>query len=162
MSIVPRGTWTRGFGVALVASDGPPGDGVMRALRDGIERGYGGELPSFPGGAQRLFVRVDGSTVGLLALQRDCPRPGAATFLAAAIDPACRGHGYGARAMLAAERRLRRDGVDDCYARMPRSNGRGLYFMLRCGYAPMQHPPVEDGAAWFRRASLPPEWPPEQ
>ena len=155
MSTVSRGTWARGFGVTLVASDGPAGDGVTQALRDGIERGYGGELPSFPGGAERLFVRVGGSTVGLLALQRDCPRPGAATFLAVAIDPGRRGHSYGASAMLAAERRLRRDGVDDCYARVPRSNGRGLYFMLRCGYAPMRHPPVDDGAAWFRRASLP-------
>ena len=155
MSTVLHGTWARGFGVALVASDGPAGDGVTQALRDGIERGYGGDLPPFPGGAQRLSVRVNGSTVGLLALQRDCPWPGAATFLAVAIERDRRGHGYGASAMLAAQRRLRRDGVDDCYARLPRTNGRGLYFMLRCGYAPMQHPPVDDGAAWFRRAQPP-------
>ncbi len=154
-STVPRGAWARGFGVALVASDGPAGDGVTQALRDGIERGYDGELPPFPGGAQRLFVRAGRSTVGLLALLRDCPRPGAATFLAVAIDRDHRGHGYGASAMLAAERRLRRDGVDDCYARVPRSNGRGLYFMLRCGYAPLLHPPVDDGAAWFRRNPSP-------
>jgi hypothetical protein len=36
------------------------------------------------------------------------------------------------------------------YARVPRMNGRGLYFMLRCGYAPLLRPPVEDGGTWFR------------
>src|SRR5439155_9729490 len=69
-----------------------------------------------------------------------------------AIAAAERGHAYGARALFVTERRLARDGVRDYYARVSRTNEHGLYFMLRCGYAPV--PPLrDDGATWFRRAA---------
>ncbi len=78
-------------------------------------------------------MRTGGATVGLLALRRDLPAPGAATVVAVAIDPARRGHDLGARALQVAERRLQREGLRECFARVPRNNGRGLYFMLRAG-----------------------------
>ncbi len=41
-------------------------------------------------------------------------------------------------------------------ATVPRTNGRGLYFMLRCGYAPLLAAPAGadcEGVTWFERAS---------
>lgn len=153
-SAVSRGAWARGFGVALVASDGPAGDGVTQALRDGVERGYEGELPAAPPGTICMTVRVDGAEVGLLAFELDQPSDGAVTVHAVAIEAEQRGNDYGARALLVAERRLRRDGAGVFFARVPRTNGRGLYFMLRAGYAPdapADAARADDGATWFRR-----------
>ena len=158
MSAPRGGPWARGLGVWLRRSPRPLeerlDDGLARALRDGVERGYRGPLPESPPGAEWFAVRAGHETVGLLAFRRDLPRPGEATVLAVAITPQRRGHGYGARALFVAERRLRRDGVRECYARVPRSNGRGLYFVLRAGYAPAP-PPLDDGATWFRRSDAP-------
>lgn len=166
MSAPRAGLWARGGGVSLRRrerpfthsindgpSDGPNealSDGLARALRDGIERGHERALPTTTD-VEWFEVRAGGATVGLLALRRDVPAASAVTVVAVAIEPARRGHDLGARALQIAERRLWREGLRECYARVPRSNGRGLYFMLRAGYAPLT-PPVEDGATWFRRA----------
>lgn len=147
-----RSVWARGFGVSLhplEASD-LTSDGIERALRDGIERGYEGDLPAAPSNCECFVIRKGALVVGVLAFVRGQPRDEAATVWAVAIAPAQRANAYAARALFAAERRLRRDGVREFYSRVPRTNGRGLYFMLRCGYAPIV-PPVEDGATWFRR-----------
>ena len=158
------GVWTRHAGVTLRHLDGPPREGpdaaLARALLDGVDGGHE-EAPDRSAScatvdAEWFALHADGETVGLLALQRDRPVRDAATVLAVAVAPERRGRDYGTRALLAAERRLRRDGVEQLYARVPRSNGRGLYFVLRAGYAPVR-PPVDDGATWFRRFQRAPD-----
>ncbi len=157
MIAVRRGVWARGGGLTLLPLDGPLSDAIARALRDGVERGYEGDPPPLPPGTVCMTVRVGGAggaDVGLIAFQRDHPSQAAVTVHAVAIDAEQRGNGYGTHALLLAERRLRRDGVERFFARVPRGNGRGLYFMLRAGYAPVAPPiapPSTDGATWFRR-----------
>jgi hypothetical protein len=148
--------WARGDGVTLriATPDDLMGDDVQRALRDGIERGYEGTLPAAPEESEWYAIDAQGSLVGVLALRSAFPDSAAATLHALAIVVAQRGHAYGARALFALERRLARDGVRAYYARVPRTNGRGLYFMLRCGYAPTS-PQADDGATWFRRDGPP-------
>jgi hypothetical protein len=147
-----RSVWARGFGVSLhpLEAGDLAADGIERALRDGIERGYEGELPPAPAACECFVIRNSVTIVGVLAFVRGQPRDEAATIWAVAIAPEQRANAYAARALFAAERRLRRDGVRELYSRVPRTNGRGLYFMLRCGYAPIV-PPAEDGATWFKR-----------
>jgi GNAT superfamily N-acetyltransferase len=152
-----REFWARGRGVALVPVD--PAErvtgGLEQALRDGIERTYAGVTPAIPPGARAFMIEAGGETVGLLALRLDWPASGAATAVTLAIDPAARGHSYAARALFVAERALGAH-VERWYATVPRTNGRGLYFMLRCGYAPLLDPPSVEGCAgvtWFVRAA---------
>ena len=152
------GVWTLHAGVTLLRLNGPPREGsdaaLARALLDGAERGHqqspDRSASCATANVEWFALRAGGETVGLLALERSRPTRDAATFLAVAVAQERRGRGYGARALLAAERRLRRDGVEQCFARVPRTNGHGLYFVLRAGYAPVR-PPVDDGATWFRR-----------
>ena len=152
------GVWTRHSGVTLRRLNGPPGEGsdaaLARALLDGVEPGHerssDRSASCATANVEWFALRAGGEAVGLLALERNRPARDTATFLAVVVAPERRGRGYGARALLAAERRLRRDGVEQCFARVPRTNGRGLYFVLRAGYAPVR-PPVDDGATWFRR-----------
>jgi ribosomal protein S18 acetylase RimI-like enzyme len=128
--------------------------GLARALADGIERNHEGPPPSFPPGSERYLVRAGGDVAGVLVLRRDCPADGTAAVLAIAIDPARRGRAIGVKALLVAERRLARDGQGRVIARVPRTNGRGLYFMLRAGYTPLatDETPHETGdATWFGR-----------
>jgi GNAT superfamily N-acetyltransferase len=130
-------------------------DGVTQALRDGIERGYAGETPTLPLDARAYSIEARGREVGVLALRLDWPGSRAATVVALAIDPDARGHSYAARALFTAERALAAD-IERWYATVPRTNGRGLYFMLRCGYAPLLEPPPGaacEGVTWFARAS---------
>jgi GNAT superfamily N-acetyltransferase len=145
--------WARGDGVTLRAAtaDDLADAGVQQALRDGIERNYLGVVPAFPVGSEAYTILGGTERVGMIAFTRDSGR-GTATVHALAIVPEQRGHTYGARALLAAERRLARDGAREFLARVPRGNGHGLYFMLRCGYAPIIPPPLEDGTTWFRRS----------
>src|SRR5690606_38535544 len=124
---------------------------TLRGLRDGIERGYDGPLAPLPEGALLYSVRATDEEVAALVIDPRGPEQRSATFLAVAVAPEHRGRAFGARTLLAAERRLRREGVRTFYSRVPRTNGRGLYFMLRCGYAPLLRPPAEDGGTWFRR-----------
>jgi len=125
-------------------------EGLRQAYLDGIERGFEGDAPELPDGVEHYAVRSEGETVGLLAVMHDCPSDGDAAVLAVAIAPASRGHAYGTKALLAAERRLLRDGAERVLVRVPRTNGRGLYFMLRAGFTPSTE---LDGpeATWFVR-----------
>lgn len=148
------GIWARGEGVVLVPFAGPLHPGLERALRDGFERGYEGPIPPPPPHASCMAVRADGEIAGLLVFERAVPTADAVTVHAVVIDPARRGNDYGTRALLAAERRLQREGVSMLYGHVPRGNGRGLYFMLRAGYSPVA-PPIEDGASWFQRSPPP-------
>ena len=155
----PRGSgvWARGLGVALVRSSEPSAPlspELEQAARDGVERGYDGPLPEVPPGSVCLLVRVGGETVGLLGYELDTPRPGAGMLHGVAIAPEHRGREYGSRAVLVAARRLRREGVGSIYARAPRGNGRGLYFWLHVGFAPVRgrDGDEDDGTTWFRRA----------
>ncbi|MBX7112117.1 MAG: GNAT family N-acetyltransferase [Dehalococcoidia bacterium] len=149
----PNRVWARGFGVTvrpLVRAD-LEDPGIQRALRDGIERNFEGDLPPGQPAAECYAILARQVLVGTLTLRRDVPCAGAVVFDCVAIVPAHRGHAYGARALMAAERRLRAAAY---FARVPRTNGRGLYFMLRCGYAPAAPPAEPDGGAtWFRRGS---------
>ena len=90
------------------------------------------------------------------------PEPDAVT-IGVAIAPEARGRSIGVRAVFAAERRLRREGVRAFHARAPRGNGHGLYFWLRVGYVPARGIDRGDGATWFelprrgrRGVTLPP------
>ncbi len=161
---VSPGAWARAQGVSLRAADAlPPEPALRRALADGVARGYGGELPPFPGDAALLLIEEGGESAGVLALK---PGPGAAarTVLAVAVAPARRGRAVGLRAVVACERRLLRDGVRELYASVPRGNGRGVYFWLRAGYRPLPEPPAlappgwgggqgasPEGCGWFYR-----------
>ena len=147
------GVWARFEDVSIVASE--PIDlearpTLRQALADGIERGFDGELPELPADAEQYVLRSRSSDVGLLALQRDCPEPRSATVIALAIDPDWRGNAFATKALMAAERRLGRDGIDRLLTRVPRTNGRGLYFMLRLGLTPVADGP-RDEATWFVR-----------
>ena len=144
--------WAEFEGVGLVAAEAAEldTDGLRQAYSDGIERGFEGEPPALPEGVERYAVRVGGETVGLLAVMRDCPGVGDAAVLAVAIDPASRGHASGTKALLAAERRLLSDGAERVLVRVPGTNGRGLYFMLRAGFTPSAGF-VEADATWFLR-----------
>ena len=148
------GVWARGDGVTLAPFSGALDAGLERALRDGVERGYEGPVPAAPPDATCMIVRAEGQRVGLLAFVTGVPAPDAATVYAVAVDPDRRGNDYGTRVLLAMERRLRREGVSTFYSRVPRGNGRGLYFMLRAGYSPVASP-LDDGASWFLRSAEP-------
>ena len=138
--------------MGLVAADAAELDtgGLRQAYIDGIERGFEGEPPALPEGVERYAVRVEGETVGLLAVMHECPSAGDAAVLAVAVDPASRGHASGTKALLAAERRLLGDGAKRVLVRVPRTNGRGLYFMLRAGFTPSGGFDGAD-ATWFIR-----------
>lgn len=162
MTSTSRGDeWAREGDLALrEATDEDLLDPAMqRALRDNIERGYEGELPDLPPGVECHAIEAAGTLVGLLGVRRGVPQAGAMTVDVLAIATEERGHAYATRALLLAEQRLAVDGIVEGYARVPRGNGRGMYFMLRCGYAPV-NPPTglgggEDdwgaGVTWFRR-----------
>jgi GNAT superfamily N-acetyltransferase len=123
----------------------PEAPALRRALADGVARGYDGPLPALPSSATLLLVRAEGAEVGLLAVAFG-PGEAAATLLAVAVAHEARGRSLGLRAVLAAERRLARDGVDELYASVPRGNGRGVYFWLRAGYRPLSAPPAGSAA----------------
>ena len=80
------------------------------------------------------------------------PGPGArtVTFSGVAIAPIAwaldrRARAGAGRGAAAAPR-----GRAHVYGRAPRGNGRGLYFWLRAGYAPLRSLRPEDDATWFR------------
>ena len=142
----PRRPWARAEGVSLHELDAvPEAPALRRALADGVARGYDGPLPELPSSAALLLVRAEGADVGLLAVALG-PGEAAATLLAVAVAHEARGRSLGLRAVLAAERRLARDGVDELYASVPRGNGRGVYFWLRAGYRPLSAPPAGSAA----------------
>lgn len=156
MSGPPQGAWARGRGVTLVrlAPGEPLTAGIEHALRDGLERGYEGDTPAVPADARVYRIEVRGETVGVLAVRTSWPGPSSATIVAVAIDPAHRGRSAAMRALLLAERALLEEGAERIFALVPRTNGRGLYFMLRCGYAPVLGTPTPESSfdvTWFAR-----------
>lgn len=155
--------WASGLGVTLVEVRGATrtalvGDaGIRQALLDGVDRGLNGDPPEIPSTASVFALRegrrTTGASDGILALARDRPRSGEAELLAVAVAPASRGRALATKALLLVERRLAEDGVTRLFVRVPRKNGRGLYYMLRCGFAPVTDTaPRDDGdATWFAR-----------
>ena len=136
-------------------------EAVQRALRDNIERNYAGALPPLPDGVECYAIEVGDTFVGVIGFRRGVPHTDAVTVDVIAIAPGQRGHAYGTRALLLVEARLARDGIVDGYSRVPRGNGHGMYFMLRCGYAPIREGAADGfggaedawgaGVTWFRR-----------
>lgn len=160
--------WASGLGVTLVevrdaARDALlAGAGVRQALLDGVDRGLAGGPPAIPSAAAvyalRAGRRTTGVPDGLVAVARGCPGPDEAALLAVAVAPAARGRALATKALLLAERRLIDEGATRVLARVPRTNGRGLYYMLRCGYTPLAggSAPAEPGdATWFTRRARP-------
>lgn len=148
------GVWARFEDVHIVESgpidlDARPE--LRQAYADGIERGFDGDLPALPAGTETYLLRAHGTDVGLMALLRDCPTEGDVAALALAVDPAARGNAYATKALIAADRRLQRDGAHRLVTRVPRTNGRGLYFMLRVGFTPVSGISDGEDATWFAR-----------
>jgi GNAT superfamily N-acetyltransferase len=150
------GTWARAHGVSLVPATPEvirSDPGLMRALADGIKRGIDPEI-ELPGTVDWYLVREQRVTIGAVAVRRDYPDAGAATLVAVAIHPEHRGRASGTKAVIAAERRLQREGFAPVLVRVPRTNGRGLYFMMRCGYTPVARRPEDAGnTTWFARVA---------
>lgn len=160
--------WASGLGVTLVEARGPAREallaeaGIRQALLDGVDRGLRGDPPALPEAvavyALRRGRRATGAPDGIVAVARDCPRAGEAALLAVAIAPASRGHSLATKALLLAERRLIEEGAVRVFARVPQTNGRGLYFMLRCGFTPVLGDDVDASASeatWFARRMRP-------
>lgn len=155
--------WASGMGVTLVEVQDTDraallaDTGIRQALLDGLDRGLSGDPPEIPSTASVFALRegrrTTGPADGIVALARDLPTPGEASLLAMAIAPASRGRALATRALLLVERRLEQDGVARLFARVPRKNGRGLYYMLRCGFTPATDasPRDEGDATWFAR-----------
>lgn len=160
--------WASGLGVTLVEVAGPAREvlladaGIRQGLLDGVDRGLAGEPPALPDAASiyalREGRRTTGAADGIVAVARDCPRVGEAALIAVAVVPASRGRSLATKALLLAERRLIAEGTSRVLARVPRANGRGLYFMLRCGFTPVagdDAPPTAGEATWFARRVRP-------
>lgn len=156
--------WASGLGVTLVEVHGAERDslladaGIRQALLDGVDRGLAGDPPAIPEFAAvyalREGRRTTGAADGIVVITRDYPMAGEVTLLAIAIAPASRGRALATKALLLAERRLIEEGAERVLARVPRTNGRGLYYMLRCGFVPITGAgaPAEAGdATWFVR-----------
>ncbi|TAK73911.1 MAG: GNAT family N-acetyltransferase [Dehalococcoidia bacterium] len=168
---MPVGTsaaWASGLGVTLVEVAGPAREalladpGIRQGLLDGVDRGLTGEPPALPDAgsiyALREGRRTTGAPDGIVAVVRDCPRASEAALLAVAVAPASRGRSLATKALLLAERRLIEEGASRVLARVPRTNGRGLYYMLRCGFTPVpgvDAPPTAGEATWFARRVRP-------
>lgn len=148
--------WTRGQKVSLQVLEDQDifaRAGIMRALADGVSRNFN------PPDSVKLdtlartdwyVIRETGLEVGVLGIQRDLPERGTATARFLAVDPQYRGKAVGTRAVLIAERKLRREGYE-LFGRVPETNGRGLYFWLRCGFVGQRSNSESESATWFRR-----------
>lgn len=156
--------WASGLGVTLVEARGLAREallanpGIRQALLDGVDRGLSGDPPALPEAATVYALRqgrkTTGAPDGIVVVARDCPRAGEAALLAVAIAPSSRGHALATKALLLAERRLIEEGATWVLARVPRTNGRGLYYMLRCGFTPVSADDIgarADEATWFAR-----------
>lgn len=149
------GVWTRHLGISLVRTDAArvaAQPALVRALTDGVERSAEPSMPEADG--DWYEVREGGETVGVALVRRDCPRAGQAALLAVATAREARGRATSTKTVLAAERALAGEGYAPMLVRIPRTNGRGLYFMLRCGFTPVPagtRPSDEGDATWFAR-----------
>lgn len=149
--------WTRYLGVSLIPTT-PEAVGaapaLVRALTDGWDRAGEAMLPEAPPGAQWYRIRERRADVGVAIVLPGCPRPGESALLAVAVSREARGRACATKALLAAERRLLADGASRMLTRVPRTNGRGLYFMLRAGFTPVpaaERPDDPGDATWFSR-----------
>ncbi len=160
--------WASGLGGTLVEVHGAERDslladaGIRQALLDGVDRGLTGDPPAIPEFAAvyalREGRRTTGAADGIIAVARDYPMAGEATLLAIAVAPASRGRALATKALLLAERQLIEEGAARVLARVPRTNGRGLYYRRRCGFGPVpgDGAPAEAGdATWFARRARP-------
>jgi len=151
--------WTKALGVTLVETTAEvvaADPALLRALTDGIKRSDEAAMPEVVPNVEWYLVREGGATAGVAIVRRDCPRPGEVSLLAVAISRETRGRAAATKALLAAERRLLADGATRMLARVPRTNGRGLYFMLRAGFTPVpadERPEDPGDATWFARAA---------
>lgn len=156
--------WASGHGVTLVeVRDAARAAllaeaGIRQALLDGVDRGLTGDPPDIPTTASVFALRegrrTTGTAEGIVVVARDSSTAGEAALLALAIAPASRGRALATKALLIAERRLIEDGATRVLARVPRTNGRGLYYMLRCGFTPVtgEGAPHDEGdVTWFAR-----------
>jgi GNAT superfamily N-acetyltransferase len=145
------------MGVALIHSDRATieaSPALWRALADGIDRRGEPLVPPVPDDVEWYEVREAGTAAGVAIVQRDHPRAGEATLLAVATAREHRGRSTAMKALLAAERRLAEEGCAPMLTRVPRTNGRGFYFMLRCGYTPLtgdRRPDDPGDTTWFAR-----------
>ena len=147
------GVWARSQGVSICATehlDVEARPTLRQALADGIERGFEGKLPSLPENAECYRLRANSADVGALVLIPAYPTLNDVTLFALVIDSEWRGNAFATKALLATERRLLREGKKRLVARVPRTNGRGLYFMLRAGFTPMIDASPND-TTWFIR-----------
>ena len=151
-----RGVWTRYLGVTLVACDREriaSHAGLVRALTDGHDRGAAAAMPPETTG-EWYEARSGGDIVGEALVRRDYPLTGQASLLAVATAPEARGRAVSTKVALGAERKLSAEGYAPMLVRVPRTNGRGLYFMLRCGFTPVPaacRPDDPCDATWFAR-----------
>ena len=148
-----NGIWVRSQGVSISAIehlDIEARPTLRQAFADGIERGFRGELPALPENADCYRLRANSVDVGALVLIPAIPTRNDVSLVALVIEPKWRGNAFATKALLAVERRLLSEGGKRLVARVPRTNGRGLYFMLRAGFTPMTDAPLGD-ATWFIR-----------
>ena len=156
--------WASGHGVTLVEVRDAARAALLaeadirQALLDGVDRGLTGDPPAIPSTASVFALRegrrTTGPAEGIVVVARDYPTAGEAALLALAIAPASRGRALATKALLLAERRLIENGATRVLARVPRTNGRGLYYVLRCGFTPVtgEGTPHDEGdATWFAR-----------
>lgn len=106
-------------------------------------------------GQDGIFAIDEGGPLGVLSLELDAPEKASASIRMLAVEPARRRLGFGGRAALALERRLRKS-VRRIYVLVPARIGLALYFWLRLGYQPLTHeqfaPPPQSGPAlWMVR-----------
>jgi GNAT superfamily N-acetyltransferase len=150
--------WTRGQKLSLQVFEHQEifsRAGIMRALADGVSRNFNpsdlGELSTLPY-IDWYVIRETAVEVGILGIQRDLPQRGTATARFIAVDPQYRGNAVGTRAILIAEKKLRSEGYE-LFGRVPETNGRGLYFWLRCGFVGQRSTTANESATWFQRIS---------
>ena len=148
--------WARGQKVSLQVLENQDifsRAGIVRALADGVSRNFNPsdlvELNTLPH-TDWYVIREIGLEVGVLGIQRNLPERGSATARFLAVEPQYRGNAIGTRAVLIAEKKLRSEGYE-LFGRVPETNGRGLYFWLRCGFVGQRPSSESESVTWFRR-----------
>lgn len=122
----------------------------------GCERWTDAEALAAAIATEGVLVADEGGAVGLVSY--DAAGPGREAHIRLlAVDPERRRLGFGGRAALALERRLR-PSADQVCALVPARLGLALYFWLRLGYRPLTHaerpPPAQAGPSLWMVRSL--------
>ena len=102
-----------------------------------------------------LLALDEPGTGCVVSYESGAPEPEAASIRLLAVEPQRRRLGAGTRAVLALERRLRRE-VRRIYVAVPATTGLAFYFWLRLGYRPLTQrewpeTPGQPPAAWLVR-----------